>query len=582
MADRRHISSYVVPHRWSIVMAGVVIAITVAVNLMLPVIIRIAIDEITSGEIESSRLLHYVGWYSLGVGISVLFAFWTRWLPMRISHKIEYSIRRDMFKHLTEMDQNFFRTERTGDLMTRMTSDITILRNAVGQGILQGLRSSLVFIGAFSVMFLSSWRLALLMAALFPMLTLLFYVLIKRVRRAHEQVQEQYAEVSNFSQESFAGIRSIKGFALEQRWREHFSELNTGMLKRFMKLSFSEEPLWPLAAFWFSLGMISILIVGGRQVVKGELTLGTLVQFIQYLLYMQWPMLALSWTASLMQRAAASWERINLIFMQSPGIADDESTNSELKVLSGDICFKNVSLEVDGVRLLNEINLRIPSGVTIGITGPTGSGKTLLVSLLARLMDVSGGELCIGTHNIREYPLKVLRSQIGFAAQEPVLFSRPLGENIAFGIETQSADVVGWAAKVANLDVDVEGFPDHYDTILGERGVTLSGGQRQRASLSRAIAREPAILILDDVLAAVDTQTEAGIMNRLLPVMRGRTSIMVSHRISTLSYADFMIVVEDGRITQRGTHAELLAEKGYYAELNELQKIEQELDIDNE
>ena len=559
-------------------MAGIVIAITVAVNLALPVIIKYAVDDLKAGVLDSSGMIRYMSLYLVGVCIALLFSFWTRWLPMRISHKVEYSIRRDMFRHLTAMDQAFFRRERTGDLMTRMTSDVTTMRDAIGQGLLQGMRSTLVFVGSFTVMFFTSRQLTLLMLALFPVIVLLFYFLIKRVRNAHESVQEQYSEVSNFSQESFSGVRNIKGCGLEERWVDAFKRLNTELLKRFMKLSYARQPLWPLAAFWFSIGMMAILILGGRQVIRNEISLGTLVQFIQYLLFMQWPMLALSWTTSLLQRSKASWKRINRIFAIEPDIADNEATNSELKSLDGDICFRNVGLQVDDTQLLKDVNLRIPAGATVGITGPTGSGKTLLVSLLVRLADATSGKVCIGCHDIREYPLKVLRSQIGFAAQEPVLFSRPLGENIAFGLEEDKGDTIGWAARVAHLDVDVDSFPDHFDTILGERGVTLSGGQRQRTSLSRAVAREPKILVLDDVLAAVDTQTEAGIMDKLLPVMRDRTSILVSHRISTLSYADFIIVMEGGRITQRGTHEELIETEGYYSELNEIQAIEQELE----
>lgn len=574
----RKISEYLSPYKWMIVLSGMVISVTVGINLVLPYIIRVIVDAIKAGTLDTETLLINIGYYLGGALVGVVFSFWTRWLPMRISHKVEYAIRRDMFRHLTEMDQHFFRSERTGDLMTRMTSDITTLRHAVAQGVLQGLRSSLVFIGAFSVMFATNWQLALLMLALFPVVILMFYFLIRRVRRAHQLVQEQYSDVSNFSQESFSGVRNIKGSALETRWFNLFQKLNNGLLKCFMKLNFARQPLWPLAAFWFSVGMMAILIVGGRQVVHGNISLGVLVQFIQYLLFMQWPLLALSWTSSLLQRSAGSWERINRIFARRPEIHDDSHTNPELKSLEGDICFRNVGLRVADTTLLKDTNLRIPTGCTVGITGPTGSGKTLLVSLLVRLADPTSGRICIGEHDIREFPLQVLRAHVGFAAQEPVLFSRPLGENIAFGLEKHEQTVVDWAANIAHLDVDVDSFPDSFDTMLGERGVTLSGGQRQRTSLSRALAREPKILILDDVLSAVDTQTEAGIMKKLLPVMSERTSILVSHRISTLSYADFIVVMQDGKITQRGSHAELAEqEEGYYAELNQIQKLEQSL-----
>ncbi len=555
-----------------------VVAANVAINLALPVIVRKAIDDMTAGTLGRDVLLRYLLWYALGGSLAVFFSLWTRWLPIRLAHRVEYALRRDVFAHLTRMDRSYYRSQRTGDLITRMTSDMNTLRDSIGQGMLQGMRSTLVFFGAYAVMFMTDVYLALIMTALAPIVGGMFYVLIKRIRAAHERVQEQYADVTNFSHESFSGIRNIKGSALEQRWAGFFKKLNTDLLRHYMRLSVAQQPLWPLAGFFFSLGMIAILIVGGLRVINEQITLGTLVQFMQYLLYMQWPILALSWIASLVQRGMVSWNRINAIFERQPLIGDSDRVNRELKTVAGDIVLKNVGLQVEGLTLLENINLRIPSGSTVGITGPTGGGKSLLVSLLARLADPTGGEIRIGGHEIREYPLKVLRSHIGFATQEPILFSRPLGENIAFGVDKGRFDIVSWAARIAHLDVDVDSFPDSYDTVLGERGVTLSGGQRQRTSLSRAIAREPAILILDDVLSAVDTQTEAGIMQKLLPIMCDRTSILVSHRISTLSYTDFIIVVEDGRITQRGVHDELQMQPGYYAELSEIQQIENELE----
>jgi len=580
LLGERPLWHYLRRFKWMIFASAVTIAFTVAINLALPVIIRLAVDELTEGSASVPRLLRYMGLFMAGSVLAVFFSFWTRWLPNRISYMFEYMVRCDMFEHLTRMDQEFYRTERTGDLMTRMTSDLVTLRHSVSMGVLQGMRSGMVFVGAFTVMFITSWHLAILMTALVPLVGIMFYYLIKRVRRAHEQVQEQYSEVSNFSQESFAGIRNIKGAALEGRWIDFFRGFNRDLLKRYMRLNFVQQPLWPLAAFAFSMGMIGILIVGGRRVVKGDLSIGALVQFMQYLLYMQWPILALSWTSSLLQRGAASWSRINRVFDRQPDVRDGEGVNYELKRVAGDICYRNISLRSGEIELLSNINLRIPRGATVGITGPTGSGKSLLVSLLVRLCDPSSGELTIGGHEVREYPLNVLRSHIGFAAQEPVLFSRALSENIAFGLAEVRQEAVDRAARIAHLDLDVDSFPDSYETVLGERGVTLSGGQRQRTSLSRAIAREPSILVLDDVLSAVDTQTEAGIMRELVPVMRARTSILVSHRISTLAYADFIIVLEDGRITQRGTHDELVAEEGYYSELNSIQRIEEELESD--
>jgi ATP-binding cassette subfamily B protein len=296
---------------------------------------------------------------------------------------------------------------------------------------------------------------------------------------------------------------------------------------------------------------------------------------------MQWPLLAFSWVTSLLQRGKVSWHRIKEILDQEPIIRDTQQTDHSISSLHGEIVLQNLSLDIGGRRFLHQINLHIPSGMTIGITGPTGSGKTLLASLVARLTDPTEGRICIDGHDVRIIPLEVLRNHIGFAAQEPVLFSRSLEHNIGFGVDEPDERLIDWAADIAHLKKDVETFPDRFDTVIGERGVTLSGGQRQRTSISRAVARHPRILILDDVLSAVDTQTEAAIMEKLRPVMEERTTLFVSHRVSTLRYADKIVVIEDGHITQQGSHDELVAQPGYYSELNTTQQLEKELEADS-
>jgi ATP-binding cassette subfamily B protein len=334
-------------------------------------------------------------------------------------------------------------------------------------------------------------------------------------------------------------------------------------------------------AFWFCLSVALILNIGGRQVINGDRSIGTLVQFIQYLLYMQWPLLAFSWIASLLQRGKVSWQRIKEILEREPAIKDSNDTDYSINQLHGEITFNNLSLDIEGRRFLHEINLDVPSGKTIGITGPTGSGKTLLVSLVARLIDPTEGNILIDGRDIKTIPIDVLRRHIGFAAQESVLFSRTLEHNIVFGVNTPEEGLIDWAADVAHLKKDIETFPNRFETLIGERGVMLSGGQRQRASISRAIARHPEILVLDDVLSAVDTQTEAAIMEKLRPVMKKRTTLLVSHRVSALRYTDEIIVVERGRITQRGTHDELIAVAGYYRDLEIMQRLAQKMEADS-
>ena len=569
---------YIARHKLEIALAVLCTAFTVGISLYLPFIIRRVVDGLTDGSITRTDLLHQLLLYA---GLSVVTLFFSRYLrkiPLKLSHKVEYALRKDVFDHLTQMDQEFFHTERTGDLITRMSSDMIIVRDSIGQGLLQGIRASMVIIFASAVMLAIDTSLALLVLSVYLPMTFFFFLVLKVIRRRQKLLQEQVSDVSNFCQETFAGIRCIKGFAIEQRRIGMFESINKGLVKLNVRVQIARQALWPFMSFWFCLSVVMILNVGGRQVINGHRSIGTLVQFMQYLLYMQWPLLGFSWIASLLQRGKVSWHRIKEILERQPVIKDSELTDYSISNLHGRIALQDVSLDIDGRRFLDQINLSVPSGKTIGITGPTGSGKTLLISLVARLMDPTGGKIYIDGHDIKTIPLEVLRVHIGFASQEPILFSRTLEHNIGFGVHEPNERLIDWAADIAHLKEDVETFPNRFETLIGERGVTLSGGQRQRTSISRAVARHPEILILDDVLSAVDTQTEAAIMEKLQPVMKERTTLLVSHRVSALRYADEIVVIEDGRITQRGTHDELIARPGYYRELNTLQQIERNLE----
>jgi len=520
----------------------------------------------------------------LYAGLSAITLYFSRHLrkiPLKLSHKVEYALRKDVFDHLTRMDQDYFRTERTGDLITRMSSDMLLVRDSIGQGLLQGIRTTGVLVFASIIMLATDTALALLVLSLYLPMTLVFFLVLKSLRRRQKPLQEKVSDVSSFCQESFSGVRCIKGFAIEQRRIAMFEAINSDLVRLHLRMQRARQALWPFMAFWFCLSVVMILNLGGREVIAGRRSLGTLVQFMQYLLYMQWPLLAVSWVASLLQRGKVSWNRIKEILEQEPAIRDSDQTDHSIKSLRGEIVLENLSLDIAGRRFLHDINLQIASGKTLGITGPTGSGKTLLVSLVARLTDPTQGRICIDGHDVKTIPLDMLRNHIGFAAQEPILFSQTLQHNIGFGVDEPEQRLIHWAADIAHLKKDVETFPDKYETMIGERGVTLSGGQRQRTSISRAVARHPEILILDDVLSAVDTQTEAAIMGKLRPVMRQRTTLFVSHRVSTLRYADEIIVIEDGRITQRGSHDDLVETPGYYCELNTMQQIEKEMEADS-
>jgi ATP-binding cassette subfamily B multidrug efflux pump len=572
---------YISRHKGEMVLTVLCTIVTVAISLYLPFIIRRVVDGLTNGTMSQTVLVHQLLWYAGLSGITLVFSRYLRRIPLKLSHKVEYALRKDIFDHLTRMDQEFFRNMRTGDLITRMSSDMTLVRDSIGQGLLQGIRATGVILFASVIMLVTDASLARLVLSLYLPMTFFFFLVIKVIRRRQRLLQEKVSDVANFCQETFAGIRCIKGFAIEPRRTETFESLNKDLVHLNMRVQTVRQSLWPFMAFWFCLSVMVILNIGGRQVINGDRSIGTLVQFMQYLLYMQWPLLGFSWIASLLQRGKVSWQRIKEILEQEPDIRNSEQTDYTISSLHGEIVLKDLSLDIEGRRFLHQINLRITSGKTIGITGPTGSGKTLLVSLVARLMDPTEGKISIDGHNIKIIPLDVLRNHIGFAAQEPILFSRTLEHNIGFGVDEPDEQVIDWAADVAHLKKDVEMFPNRFGTLIGERGVTLSGGQRQRTSIGRAVARHPEILILDDVLSAVDTQTEAAIIEKLEPVMRERTTLLVSHRLSALRNVDEIVVIENGRITQHGTHTDLIVQPGYYRELNAMQQIESQMEADS-
>lgn len=574
------LSRYIRNHRTAIAWSTLCVLGTVGLSLAATWVLRDAINALTGTGLTTADVVRDGTAFMLLTLASVACSLGMRSIPLRIGHRIEYEIRRDLFAHLTRLETAYYRGERTGDLMTRMSSDVAMVRDLIGQGLLQGTRAVAVTLGAFGVMFATRARLALVIAVLVPPMILTFFTLVRAIRRRHDAVQDQYSELSNYCQETFAGIRTVRAFAVEPRRESQFAGRSRELVRRNLFLSYVQQPLWPMFAFWFGVESALLLVVGGRMIIRGQMGLGDLVLFQQLLLYIQWPMLSIGWTASLIQRGRASWRRLQTMFARAPDITDPPAPAALPADPAAGIEFRDVRLTRGGRTLLDGLSLHIPPGQTIGITGPTGSGKSLLVSLLPRLLDPDSGEVRIAGRPVRSLPLAELRSDIGMAPQEPVLFSETLASNLAFGVEHADSQVVQWAALTAHLHEDVESMPQRYETMLGERGVTLSGGQRQRTAIGRALARRPRILILDDPLAAVDTQTEAAILQKLRPVIAERTALIVSHRASTLSIADRIIVIEDGRITADGPPGDLARQPGYYRELVERQALERSVGLE--
>lgn len=563
---------------------GFLLSIAAALLLMVnPIIVRQAIDGIAAGVSTAQLGLYALGLIAIHAAVVILRYFW-RMSIFSAARRIEYEIRNDYFAHLQRMHLGFFHRTRTGDLMARAVNDLSTVQRFLGPGLMHGFSTTITFAIAVGFMLAVDVRLTLVMLFILPLVSLTFIALAPRIHEQFEAVQDQFSTISAKAQENFSGIRVVKAFAQEPHEIRAFAGLNREYIRRNMGVIKTSGALWPLIDFFLGLAAVMLLWQGGQGVVAGRITIGQFVQFTAYLGLLAWPMIALGWVVNLMQRGLASMKRLDEIFAQKPKIADHPDARP-MRTMRGEIEFRNVSFAYNGTPVLRDITLRVPEGSTLAVVGPTGSGKSTLVGLIPRQVDVTGGEVLVDGVDVRRIALDDLRRSIGFVPQDTFLFSDTLGENIGYGLETADSSRVAAAAEVSALVRDVADFPKGYETIVGERGVTLSGGQKQRTAIARAVARDPRILILDDALSSVDTHTEEEILNRLRGVMQTRTAILISHRISTVRNADQIVVLDDGRIVERGTHDELLQRGGLYADLYQKQLLEQELeeaDVDPE
>src|SRR2546425_11051521 len=565
---RRHARSYAI---------GLLLGTASAVLLMLgPHVLRLAVDAIAAGA-SSFFLLRYAG-ALIGLNLAVwILRYYMRMHILGISRVIEYEIRNDYFAHLQRMHVGFFQHTRIGDLMTRAVSDLSTVQRFIGPGIMHF--TSTVVMAAIAVGFMLTidLTLTLYMLVILPLVSLTFVVLGPLIHGQYESVQEQFSVISAHAQENFSGIRVIKAFAQEPHEAEAFAAHNREYIRRNLAVIKTEGALWPLMSFFLGLAAVVLLWQGGQAVIAGRITLGQFVQFIGYLGQLSWPMVALGWVVNLMQRGLASMKRLDEIFMQRPRIVDAPDAQP-LPAPRGEIEFRGLGFSYNGVPVLSGVDLRVPAGTTLAIVGPTGSGKSTLGNLIPRLFEPTEGSVLVDGVDVRRYRITDLRRCIGMVPQDTFMFSASLGENIAYGLEAPDAPRIQKAAEIARLAPDVADFPHGYDTVVGERGVTLSGGQKQRAAIARAVARDPSILILDDALSSVDTDTEEEILRQLRGVMATRTAIIISHRISTVRHADQIVVLDNGQIVQRGTHETLLAGGGLYADLYQKQLLEEELE----
>ncbi|HTQ95227.1 MAG TPA: ABC transporter ATP-binding protein [Candidatus Acidoferrum sp.] len=529
----------------------------------------------------------------LCIALKGILSFATRWILIGISRDIEFDIRNDLLDRLLVMEPEFYVRNRTGELMSRATNDLNSVRMVLGPGIMYSGTTLITMVTSISVMLILSKSLTLWVLLPAPIVAVAVWYFGKIIHELYETIQAALATLSAKVQENLSGVRVIRAYAQEDAEIRGFDEPNRDYVAKNVRLIRTWSMFMPSLQAMIGTTFLIVLWQGGYRVLNGQMSMGSLITFNTYLGFLVWPMIALGWVTNIFQRGAASMGRLNYILTAKPQIDDRYAKLPKNNPVKGEIEFRNLTFTYptsisgtgnntapisDARPVLRNINLKIPAGSTVAIVGPTGSGKTTLAALIARLWDAPEGQILIDGRPIREWPLEALRRAIGYVPQDTYLFSETVGENIAFGIEKHEEPQVLEAARIANLHGDVEEFPERYKTMVGERGLTLSGGQRQRSAIARAVIRDPRILILDDSLSAVDTQTEEKILSRLRDVMHGRTTVLIAHRTSTVRDADQIVVVKDGAIIEHGTHDELLAQNGYYADLYQKQLLEEELE----
>ena len=600
----RPLLPYLKRYRWSYALGTLCVFLTNGIWILFPLVLGKAADDLHEG-VTRHKLLVYAGMLLAIAVTKGIFQFLTRWIVIGISRDVEFDLRNDLFAHLEVLSYSYYQRHRTGDIMARATNDLNAVRMLLGPAIMYSANTIVYTAGALAFMISISPWLTLYTFLPLPAVSIVIQTFGRRIHERFERIQAMFSDISARAQENFSGARLIRAYVQEDAEIRAFEAENQEYIRRSLKLVRLMGMLWPTLELMLGCAVVLVLWLGGREVIhglshvtlvsnlgnshpaitttlslSGSMTVGQFVSFSTYMMQLTWPVIALGWVINIFQRGTASLIRINEIMQEQPEIQDAagaQECENDYEI-AGEIEFRGLNFSYEGKQVLHNLNLRVPAGSSLAIVGPTGSGKTTLVSLIPRIYDAEPGMVLIDGRPIREYPLATLRKNIGFVPQETFLFSDRICENIAFGVDSATDRDIHNAADAANIATDIESFPEGYETMVGERGITLSGGQKQRTAIARALIRNPKILILDDALSSVDTHTEDKILNHLRDVMRGRTTIFISHRVSTVRNADRIAVLHRGRIVELGTHDELLALNGYYSDLYNKQLLEEELE----
>ena len=590
----RPLVPYLKRHRSGLVWGGLCVLFNNGIWILFPQVLRHTVNDLNAG-VTHEKLRTYA---LLIVAIALakgVFQFLTRWVVIGISRDIEFDLRNDLFAHLERLSYSYYQRNRTGDIMARATNDLNAVRMLLGPAIMYSANTLVFTAGALGFMLAISPKLTLYAFLPLPIASIVIQYFGRRIHERFERIQAMFSDISARAQENFSGARVIRAYVQEQAEIAAFEGANKEYIRRSLGLVRLMGMLWPTLELMLGAAVVIVLWLGGRQVLLGKMSVGDFVAFNTYMMQLTWPVIALGWVINIFQRGTASLVRIDEILSQRPEIENQASSHEpratskqvarssqlEARGLIGEIEFCNLNFAYNGTSVLKDINLRIPAGSSLAIVGPTGSGKTTLVNLIPRIYDAEPGAVLIDGCPVRQFPLDSLRRHVGFVPQETFLFSDTIRENIAYGVSREDGDAslddIKAAAEAANIAQDIASFPEGYNTMVGERGITLSGGQKQRTAIARAILRGPRILILDDALSSVDTHTEDKILNHLREIMRGRTTIFISHRVSTVRNADSIAVLHQGRIVELGTHDQLIARNGYYTDLYNKQLLEEEL-----